>query len=541
MAEAPFPPAGQPPVGQPIETAAEGEARPRSHSPRFAGVAFPDPTVFSPDAVQPESFPDLALDQLVETLIEGREQYRLAEFFYIPLRAVDEVRYRQEVFRDLDATPLAPKMIGFARRMHTLRDRIALANTVRHPRQQQAWTLAAATGYVDAVSRLSSDLKQVEPNSRGLTGLRDYVWSYVQSGEFEKLAADTEAVARLLSAIRYTLRIHGNSIQVGRHASEPDYGAEIGAFFAPFGQGDAGDYRISFFDLPDVNPLEEKILERVGLLWPDAFAALEQFRTAHQGFVDPVISTFDRDIQFYLAFLEHIDRLRAGGLAFCYPVVTDTSKEVSASDTFDITLATLEAASQRRVVCNNFALDSSERIMVVTGPNQGGKTTFARTFGQLHHLARLGCPVPGRSARLFLADEVFTHFERGENLTDMRGKLEDDLVRIHQILAKATANSVVIMNEIFTSTTFKDALALSRAVMEDLSRLDCLAVLVTFQHQLSDYDAKTVSMVTGVDPEDPTVRTFRLERRPADGRVHAVLLAERYGLTYGQVLERLDR
>jgi hypothetical protein len=504
-------------------------------------VTFPDGAVFSADAVQPECFPDLALDQLVDALIEGRDQYRLAEFFYIPLRTVDEVQYRHEVFRDLDATPLVPKMTGFAGRMQTVRDRLGLASQVRHPRQQQAWTLAAAQTYVDAVSRLASDLKQIEPKSRGLTGLRDYLRSYVESEEFQKVVADTEGVAAALSAVRYTLRIERNTIQVDRHSAQPDFGAEIGAFFARFGQGDVGDYRISFFDLPDVNPLEEKILDRVARLWPEAFAALEQFSAAHRGFVDPVISGFDRDIQFYLAFLEHIDRLRAAGLPFCYPEVSDLSRGVSATDTFDLALATNEMASQRGVVCNSFVLDGRERLIVITGPNQGGKTTFARTFGQLHHLARLGCPVPGRSARLILADEVFTHFESGENLTDMRGKLEDDLVRIKEILARATANSVVIMNEIFTSTTFRDALVLSRAVMEDLSRLDCLAVLVTFQHLLSDYDEKTVSLVTGVDPDDPTVRTFKVERRPADGRVHALVLAELYGLTYGQVLERLDR
>ena len=255
-----------------------------------------------------------------------------------------------------------------------------------------------------------------------------------------------------------------------------------------FKQGAVKDYKSKLANGSGMNHVEAKILDLVAKLYPDIFLNLDNYCTQNADFQDEAIAVFDREIQFYIAYLEYIAKIKLAGLKLCYPQIVDKSKEVYDYEGFDLALAAKLIADKSPVVCNDFYLKDKERIFVVSGPNQGGKTTFARTFGQLHYLAGLGCPVPGREAQLFLCYRLFTHFEKEENLQNLRGKMQDDLVRIHRILDRATPNSIVIMNEIFTSTALKDGVFLSQKVMEKIIQLDLLCVWVTFWNEALNFN-----------------------------------------------------
>ena len=274
----------------------------------------------------------------------------------------------------------------------------------------------------------------------------------------------------------------------------------------------------------------------VAHFYPNEFKDLTAFCQEYLHFDDDTLMRFSREIRFYLNWLDFLEPLRQVGLPFCYPVIHEKLDDLKALDCFDLALAMDKAD---KIVTNSFTLTAPEQILIVSGPNQGGKTTFARSFGQIHFLSSLGVMVPGREADVFLCDQVLTHFEREEDLANLSGKLQDDLVRLHAILEAATPKTVVIVNEIFSSTTLVDALQLGRHMLDALVENGAPAMFVTFLEELVDYGPQTVSMVTTVTNDEKHRRTFRILRQAPDGQAFAMQIAAQHGLTFDQLERRL--
>jgi DNA mismatch repair protein MutS len=477
----------------------------------------------------------------VESITASRADYNLKPFFYTPLRDVEAVGYRHAVLRDLEKDAVFEAVRAFAQRMRSMREHLAQADKLHYRLQKQRWFLDALGIYCDAVSALADELAVLDLESSAFLGFRDYLAGYTRSGAFTQLASQTRALDEELAAVRYSIHIRGNRVRVDRYEDQADYSQEVQRTFAKFQQGAVQDYRAKLPNWVDMNHVEAQVLDLVAQLHPDVFGTLDDYCAQHRDYLDPTVGAFDRQVQFYVAYLEYIERFKPAGLQFCYPRVSRESKEIHALGAFDIALANKLAGETASVVCNDFHLAGPDRILVVTGPNQGGKTTFARMFGQLHYLASLGLPVPGQDVALFLPDQVFTHFEKEEDLATLSGKLEDELLRVHEILQQATGSSVVVMNESFTSTTLRDALVLGKEVMRRLIDLDLLAVYVTFVDELASLSPSTVSMVSTVVPDNPAVRTYKIVRRRADGLAYAAAIAEKYGLTYERLQRRIAR
>ncbi|MRH87672.1 DNA mismatch repair protein MutS [Nocardia sp. SYP-A9097] len=478
---------------------------------------------------------DLNLDQVFAAT--GGSAHEAVQ--YRPLRDVADVEFRQRVFRDLEDDAVRTVFEAFVDGMHSVRRHDDKARRLSQPHQRDRRQLDAETVYCRVVREMSAGLQGLSLRATGLREWREWLSEYVEDASFRAFAAAGAQVRADLDAVRYSVQVTGRHIVVDHAVDRPDYSEVIASAFARF-RPESDPLRPAFVDpWPDMNEVEEQVIAAVIELYPGPFEQLEGHAGRYREFIDPGIARFDAEIRFYLDYLRFACGLGVRGMPFCYPEVTAEFSGIAVEGGFDAALGYELAKHQKLVVRNDFRLDDGERMLTVTGPNQGGKSTFARMFGQTAYLAALGCPVPGTRARIMLADNVLTHFVREDEIDDPHGALAQELTRMHDILQRLTNRSVLVLNESFSTTTASDAVAIGREVVGRIVERSAVAVYVTFLDELATIRPEVVSMVAVVSSGDDPARTFRIERRAPDGLAYAATVAQRHGLTYNEIRARV--
>ncbi len=512
----------------------------------YTGILFKSSVQPRLQAEAPAYFADLSLDRVVSSITSGRREYDLKPLFYTPLTSAEEIRFRQEIMRDIRDGALFEAVKGFARAIYLVE--IGLQSMEKNAAQPGAspWgylekgeLLEYACTYCNSIDQLAGGLPAAAISSEGLLAFREFLLSYAASRDYMALRAEAAALKKELSDVEYCLLIKDGGVKVRKYDGEEDCTPDIESLFDRFRQGDAEDYTQRVPEEPYSRKVESQVLQTVARLYPPLFAQLDAFCEKHRAFLEKAFCDFAREALFYIAYLEYIAPFERAGLKFSLPRIQAGRAPVTASGMFDLALSEELLAQGKPVVCNDFALSERERVVIVTGPNQGGKTTFARVTGQIYHLSGLGCPVPAADASLCVCDRIFTHFEREETLVNLSGKLQDDLIRIREILENATGDSVILINEILASTTLRDAVFIGKQIMDRILELGSLCVCVTFLDELAAYSDAIVSMVSTVSPDDPAERTYEVVRGPADGLAYAAHIARKFRLTYSQIKERI--
>lgn len=488
--------------------------------------------------VMPKFFYDLNLDQVVQDIMEEQKLYDLRRYYFYPVELKD-ISYRLEVLKDLEQEDTLQSVTDFAIGIRKAKEYLGYIKDAEYIVQKRKWKLDAADSYIGSILKLKQSLEEGGITSEGLRSFREWLKHYTMDEEFLRLKEDTEKLIAKFDEMTFHLQLKRDRIIIEPGYLEEDYCKQLQDTFREESE-DKHFYQKNPFGTPSLSVLEGTILEVLGRYYSQTFLDLAEYDKKHQSFICRTILDFESESQFYLAFIRYRKRMEELGFHFCYPQVKDQGT-FRITEGYDLALAKKNADIKKPVVFNDCYLNEGERFFVITGPNQGGKTTFARALGQIVFFSSIGLMAPCRTATLPFFRGIYTHFAAEESLDTGAGKLKEELLRLKEMLPGVSRHSFIIINEIFTSATSYDAYIMGKRVINRFIEMDCLGVYVTHIHELTKEDDRIVSLVAALLSEDSQIRTYRIERRPADGRSYANHIVEKHGMTYLEIKERLRR
>lgn len=230
------------------------------------------------------------------------------------------------------------------------------------------------------------------------------------------------------------------------------------------------------------------------------------------------------ELGFYIGCLnlkDHLDRI---GEPVCLPVPGDVgSRDLTVKGLYDLCLA---IQMDQKVVGNDTKGEEKD-LIVITGANRGGKSTYLRSVGLAQVLMQCGSFVPAEYFRSDVCTGLYTHFKREEDHSMKSGKFDEELKRMSDIVDLVEKDGLILFNESFAATNEREGSEISRQIISALLRKGIKVLFVTHLYEFSRsmYDTNMENLLF-----------LRAERRAGGKRTFRVMEGKPLQTSYGRDL-----
>ncbi len=216
------------------------------------------------------------------------------------------------------------------------------------------------------------------------------------------------------------------------------------------------------------------------------------------------------ELAFYIGCLNLAEQLAQLGEPICFPLpVVASERKLSFTGLYDASLA---LTMKQKVVGNDINADN-KGLVIITGANQGGKSTFLRSVGLAQLMMQCGMFAPAETFCANVCAGLFTHYKREEDATMTSGKFDEELSRMSQIVNMITPNTLVLFNESFAATNEREGSEIARQIVSALLEKHVKVCFVTHLYEFAHgfYDKNRESAIfLKAQRQTNRVRTFRL-------------------------------
>jgi DNA mismatch repair ATPase MutS len=473
----------------------------------FRQIKLPDP---GQKGIVPDLIQDLELDTLWDGMGQGDDFLRrVAQSALLSsLTSIDEIRFRQYVMADCIAQPAI------------VRDIYALAVEAITAEHQVFRSIFAERG--EALMRRSVEVIQMFVGMlRRLRQITEEHAEKFQSPGFQRFFAQLRA--ELDDAYFDEIEEHLKTLRF----------REGVVLSARLGDGNRGVGYLLRSPKPENRGswYNRTLLKKPTYAFsiPDrdeaGFRALADLRDRGLNLVanalghaaDHVLSFFialRTELGFYVGALNLYERLAAAGEPVCFPDPAPPEQlKLTARQMYDPCLV---LRTGRKVIGNNLDADGKD-LIVITGANQGGKSTFLRSLGLAHLMMQTGMFTPAESLSSTVTLGVFTHYKREEDATMSGGKFDEELARMSIIADQITPHCLLMCNESFAATNEREGSDIAAEVIRAMNDAAIRVVFVTHMYDLSRrYEDQHTdrTLFLRADRDEGGQRSYRLQVAP---------------------------